>query len=180
MTASIGLACFFFLVDTPSLSSWLKPEEIRYLQLRQASSRTPEHETKRFDRQAAIAAVADWKIYFLILASWSSTVPNYAMKFTMPAIIKSMGFTSAKAQLLTIPPYVCGAVSTIALSRFADRTAWRMPFIVGPQCCVIVAFAILFSKAADIQHNVVLCYFAVCLACFGWVFRPKPLRLLHG
>lgn len=42
-----------------------------------------------------------------------------------------------------------------------------MPFIVGPQLCVVVSFAILFAKAAEIKYNIGLCYFAVCLACTG-------------
>lgn len=42
-----------------------------------------------------------------------------------------------------------------------------MPFIVGPQFAVVVAQAILFAKAEQIQDNIALCYFAVCLACFG-------------
>ena len=106
-------------------------------------------------------------MYLLILGSWSNAVPNYAMKFTMPTIVKSMGFTSAKAQLLTIPPYACGAISAYVLAHFADKSSWRMPFIVGPQMCVIIAFSILFAKAAAIQSNIGLCYFGVCLACAG-------------
>ncbi|KAM5343563.1 hypothetical protein ACJ41O_012100 [Fusarium nematophilum] len=34
----------------------------------------------------------------------SNALPNYAIKFNMPAVIKGMGYTSANAQLLTIPP----------------------------------------------------------------------------
>jgi MFS family permease len=85
----------------------------------------------------------------------------------MPEIIKSMGYESANAQLLTIPPYTVGALSAYGFSVFADRFSWRMPFIVTPQLSLIVAFAILFSKAADIENNIALCYFGICLACFG-------------
>lgn len=92
---------------------------------------------------------------------------SYALKFTMPQIIKNMGYTSATAQLLTIPPYAAGALAAYAFSVFADRYSWRMPFIVGPQLSLVVAFSILFTKSADIEDNVALCYFAVCLACFG-------------
>lgn len=42
-----------------------------------------------------------------------------------------------------------------------------MPFIVAAQALLIVAYAILFSKAADIRDNVALCYFAVHVACVG-------------
>jgi MFS family permease len=106
-------------------------------------------------------------MYFLILINWSNAVPNYALKFSMPEIIKSMGYQAAKAQLLTIPPYMVGAFSAFGFSVFADRFSWRMPFILAPQLSLIVAFAILFSKAADIENNIALCYFGVCLACFG-------------
>lgn len=85
----------------------------------------------------------------------------------MPQIIQRMGYTSAKAQLLTIPPYAVGALSAYVFSIFADRYAWRMHFIIVPQLLQVVAFSILFTKASEISDNVALCYFGVCLACFG-------------
>jgi len=169
-TVTIGVMCFFFLIDSPALSKWLDDDEKRYLILRQESRRVvrpDEFRDSHFDKQAFISVLTDWKIYLLVLVNWSNAVPNYAMKFTMPQIIKNMGYTSANAQLLTIPPYAVGALSAYVFSVFADRHSWRMPFIVGPQLCLVVAFSILFAKAADIKDNIALCYFAVCLACFG-------------
>jgi len=171
MTVSLAVLCFFCLVDSPGLSTrWLEPDEIRFLELRQLARRANKQgddREKTHDRHALWEVVKDWKIYLLILANWSNAVPNYALKFTMPTIIKSMGFVSAKAQLLTIPPYACGAFGAYLFSVFADKYTWRMPFIVGPQILVVTAFSILFAKAAEIADNIVLCYFAVCLACFG-------------
>lgn len=167
----MAVVCYLCLIDSPALSSrFLDPEEIRYLELRQIARRinnTSDGKEKTFDWRALVAVLVDWKIYLLILANWSNAVPNYAMKFTMPQIVQNMGFTSAKAQLLTIPPYAIGAFSAYAFSVFADRHTWRMPFIVGPQLALVIAFAILFAKAADIKDNIALCYFAVCLACAG-------------
>jgi len=42
-----------------------------------------------------------------------------------------------------------------------------MPFLVGAQVTLIVAYAILVAKAEHIKSNVPLCYFAVHLACAG-------------
>lgn len=171
MTVVMGVLCFLILADSPALAhSWLTPDEIRYLELRQVARQIHaprDFSEKRFDWSALRSVALDWKMYLLILANWSNAVPNYAMKFTMPTIVKSMGFTSAHAQLMTIPPYFCGAIAAYVLSLFADRSSWRMPFIVGPQACVIVAFALLFAKSADIEDNIALCYFGVCLACAG-------------
>ncbi|KAI0191642.1 major facilitator superfamily transporter [Astrocystis sublimbata] len=171
ITVLIGVSCFFLLVDSPALSSrWLDEDEIRFLELRQAFRRAqiPEgYREKHFDMGAFIQVVKDWKMYLLVLGNWSQAVPNYALKFTLPAIITSMGFKSSTAQLLTIPPYAAGAISAYAVAVCADKFRWRMPFIAGPQTAVIVGFVILFVKAADIKNNVALCYFAVVLVCAG-------------
>lgn len=87
----------------------------------------------------------------------------------MPQIIKNMGYTSANAQLLTVPAYAIGALSAYGFAVVSDRYRWRMPFIVVPQCAVVAAYAILASKAENIKDNIPACYFAVCLACFGYV-----------
>ncbi|GME44343.1 D-galactonate transporter [Neofusicoccum parvum] len=164
ITVFMAVMCFFFLIDSPALSSrWLSSDEIRYLELRQHARRAQSRQSskkKTVHWDALWAVMTDWKIYLLILVNWSNA-------FTMPQIIKNMGYTSATAQLLTIPPYAAGALAAYAFSVFADRYSWRMPFIVGPQLSLVVAFSILFTKSADIEDNVALCYFAVCLACFG-------------
>ncbi|KAK6538388.1 hypothetical protein TWF694_011267 [Orbilia ellipsospora] len=170
-TVLLGIICYLFLVESPALSTgWLDADEIRYLELRQLSRRAHLASSMRViipTKKHIIDVLTDWKMVLLIFVNWSQAVPNYALKFTMPQIIKNMGFTSANAQLLTIPPYTCGAISSYVFSVIADRKSWRMPFILVPQMCVIIAFAILFVKAADIKNNIALCYFAVCLSCFG-------------
>lgn len=40
-----------------------------------------------------------------------------------------------------------------------------MPFLVGAQLTLIIAYAILVAKAEFIADNVALCYFAVHMAC---------------
>ena len=52
-------------------------------------------------------------------------------------------------------------------SLLADRFTWRMPFLVGAQITLIVAYAVLVLKAEFIRDNVPACYFAVHLACAG-------------
>lgn len=109
----------------------------------------------------------DGKIYLQVLVYASNSVPNYAFKFTMPQIIRNMGFTSTNAQLLTAPPYMLGAFNAVFVSALADRFTIRSPFILGPQTLVIVAYSVLFVKAANIADNIPLCYAMVSIACMG-------------
>lgn len=167
-----ALMCFFLLCDTPALSSrWLEQDEIRFLELRQLTRRIVAPGEYKEDSHFSWAQfkdiLFDYKIYLLVFVNWSNAVPNYAMKFTMPTILTSMGYTAATAQLLTIPPYAVGAMSAYAFAIFADKYSWRYPFLLFPQMCLIVAFGVLFGLSSDVVGNVAPLYFAVCLACFG-------------
>ncbi|KAL3441528.1 major facilitator superfamily domain-containing protein [Aspergillus insuetus] len=172
-TVLAGIMTFFYLIDSPALSDrWLEPDEIRYLELRQLAQNgnkaaEPEGRKKSLDWKILRSVLCDWQIYLQALIYWSNTVPNNALKFTMPRIIRNMGYTSSDAQLLTIGPYCAGAVSAYLSAIFADRFTWRMPFIVAPQLLVVCAYGILFDLAGEIKENIPACFFAVVLACIG-------------
>lgn len=89
------------------------------------------------------------------------------LKFTMPSITKSMGYTSSEAQILTIPPYVAGAISAVCLSKLSDHFFWRMPFVLIPMTSVLIGFCVLLPLAPDITNQIPACYIAVMLICIG-------------
>ena len=168
-----GVLTFWCLVDTPALSGkWLTPEEIRYLELRQYAVQGNSMQVREAEKsrkwEIARSVLLDWQLYLQALVYWSNTVPNYGMKFTMPQIIKNMGYSSSNAQLLTIPPYVVGALSAYISGVLSDKFKWRMPFIVSAQMLVLISFAILFAKADKIESNIAACYFAIFLASVGF------------
>lgn len=171
VTVVLAGVCYFFLVDSPELSGrWLEPEEIRYLTLRQQAQRghlVATEDAKKFDWKTLLSVFMDWHLYLMVLNVFSNTVPNYGLKFSLPQIITDMGYTAANAQLLSMPPYIAGAISAYLFGLVADKIQWRMPIIVMGQCLVIIAFSILFSLAEDIQDNIAACYFGVVLACIG-------------
>lgn len=175
LTVVIGVLTVFCLPDSPALSrAWLKADEIRCLETRkraaQSGSPSPQNtEDKRsFPWKVLRDVLLDWQVYLTVVVYWSNALPNYAVKFNMPAVIKSMGYTSAVAQLLTIPPYAVGAISAFLSSWIADRFKWRMPFIVLGQVVLIVSFAILYVYGYAPDKHMAVCYFALILACIGF------------
>ncbi|KAK2473357.1 hypothetical protein H9L39_15532 [Fusarium oxysporum f. sp. albedinis] len=167
-----GVLTFFLLIDTPELSGWLTPDEKKYLTLRQFAVQGNSMRVRAAEEsrkwEIAKSVLVDWQLYLQALVYWSNTVPNYGMKFTMPQIIKNMGYTSSNAQLLTVPPYVIGAISAFVSGILSDRFKWRMPFIVTAQTLVLISFAVLFAKADAISDNIPVCYFAIILANIGF------------
>ncbi|SPO06785.1 related to permease of the major facilitator superfamily [Cephalotrichum gorgonifer] len=176
MTVLLGLATVWILPDSPEHSKgWLADGEIRYVKLLHRKYRgnhvqqeDPLNEVvpaKRARKWKILASVVtDWQIYLQGLIFMSSSVPTYALKFTLPQIMVNMGFKSTQAQLLSAPPYVAGALSAICVSTLADRSRWRVPFIIGPQLGLMSAYAVLFSFSAEISTHVALCYTFVHVA----------------
>lgn len=71
----------------------------------------------------------DYKLFLSTIIYWCSTGSDFGMKLTMPRIMANMGYTSSKAQLLTIHACV-GAISAYAACRSSDHFRWCLPFIV--------------------------------------------------
>lgn len=178
MTVVLGVSSFWLLPDSPTHSSrWLAESDIRYLNLLyrkyrgirredQKIAESPEEkaEHRKLKIKTLISVLTDWQIYFQSLIFMASSVPTYALKFTLPQIMVNMGFTRTKAQLLSAPPYVAGAMSAIIVATFADRYRWRLPFIVGPLLSLMTAYTVLFSFSATIATHVALCYTFVHVA----------------
>lgn len=58
----------------------------------------------------------------------------------MPTIVKQMGYTSAKAQLMTIPIYAAGTIATVGVAFWSDYSQQRTPFIMGGFTVAVIGF----------------------------------------
>lgn len=66
----------------------------------------------------------------------------YAVSLFLPTIIKGLGYTSAIAQLLTIPVYASASISCIVVGYFSDRMAQRSLFTLASYTAVFIGFLI--------------------------------------
>jgi sugar phosphate permease len=166
VTVFIGVIMPFLIPDSPESSSWLDEEEKRFIdiRLRMSGVRHATQEGDRFSWKLLAQTMLDWKIFLGVFLGFANSVPNAAFSLTLPTIIKNLGFTTTKAQLLTIPPYFCGGISSYLVSRLSDRFVWRMPFIVGPLVGLVIALSVLYTLSADIANHIGPLYFAIILA----------------
>lgn len=73
----------------------------------------------------------------------------YGFSTFLPSIIQSMGYNSLQAQYLTIPVYIVGGGSFLALSFLSDHLTLRSPFLVFANCIGIVGYAIILSPVSN-------------------------------
>ncbi|KAB8257387.1 putative MFS transporter [Aspergillus pseudonomiae] len=169
-TVVLGVMCFFLLIDSPSTSSkWLRPDEIRYLELQHFIKEGGDfkQERKRVSWEELKAVFLNWRLYMMAYILLCQSASAYGLKFTMPTITKAMGFTNTNAQLMVAPPYIAGAISAICFSKLSDRFYWRMPFVVIPLAVVTIGYSIVISFHGRMKDNVGPSYFAMILACMG-------------
>jgi hypothetical protein len=99
-----------------------------------------------FDIKYAFDALKDWKIYVHMLITIGIYTPLYSISLFLPTIVKNMGYTNEKSQLMTVPVYVVACVFTISAGFLADRMRQRGIFMLFFEVVAIIGFAMLASS----------------------------------
>jgi hypothetical protein len=148
------------VVQYPETATFLTDDERRFviLSLKEDSLGQASHFSAKFVWQA----FADWKTYVQVLNCMgyvivtigmahlltrrltSCIIPVYAIAFFTPTIIRNLGFSAAAAQLLSIPPYVCGCILTIVVGIYSDKMNLRGPFIVLGASVAMIGYIIAY------------------------------------
>lgn len=63
-----------------------------------------------------------------------------------PTIIKDLGYKSAVAQLLTIPPYAVAFLTTLSIAIASERTGQRAIFIAGSSVVAVIGYVMLLAN----------------------------------
>jgi hypothetical protein len=142
----VVLALFIWKVlpDSPETAKFLTQPE-RDLLVRRLANDTSSGagKTKNDDKITAkhiMAGLSDWKIWAATVIFWGNTVGVYGFTATVPSVINGLGYSSANAQLLTIPIYVFAAIVTLIWAWGSDLTQIRSPWIIGGYSIAIVGF----------------------------------------
>jgi MFS family permease len=135
---------FFLLPDRPETAKFLTTEErefvINRIALQTGSGQGRVTSADKISWQLVKDGFADWKVWVAIVPFWACSIGTYGFTATVPTVLKAMGYTTANAQLLTIPIYVFGLVATVVVAFMSDHYQQRTPFIMGGFVIAVVGF----------------------------------------
>lgn len=168
-TVVVGFIAYFTLYDYPETAKFLTEEERQFVMYR-----------IKFDGQSSSSAVAqddsmnskylwdafkDIQTWLHLGLFWGIICPLYSISFFLPSIVKNLGYTSSKAQLLTIPIYIVAAVWGVVQAWLSDKLQKRSVFVAFNLVCMMLGYvlAISISAAKHPAATYVGCY----LAAFG-------------
>ncbi|KAG1751365.1 MFS general substrate transporter [Suillus paluster] len=115
-----------------------------------------------YDLRFILQAMKDYKTYIQVFTYMGLLVPVYAIALFTPTIINELGYSATHAQLLSVPPFIAGCITTILVGVYSDKYNLRGPFIIGGALVSIVGYIMLYC---DRQAG--LSYAGTCLAAIG-------------
>jgi MFS family permease len=79
--------------------------------------------------------------------------PLYGISLFLPTIIRTLGYTSSKAQLMTVPIYITAAILAVVFAYISDKVGKRSPFIIGFLLMMLVGFSMYvpFPRACSLE-----------------------------
>jgi len=143
-TLLVAFVAYWAINDYPRTAKFLTEEERTEVERRLKADRSSLAD--EFNLKYAADALKDWKIYVHMLITIGIYTPLYSISLFLPTIVKNMGYSAEKSQLMTVPPYVVACVFTIGTGFFADRAKQRGVFMLAHEAAAIIGFAMLASS----------------------------------
>jgi len=154
LTVVVAIIAYFILYDFPETANFLTAEERAFVVYRLKYQGQVVGEDGRqvaqddeFKWKYVKSAFLDWQIWVNIFVYWGIVCPLYGISLFLPTIIKGMGYTSSRAQLLTVPIYITASIFAVVAAHFSDRMGKRSPFIFTFLCIMAVGFIMCISSS---------------------------------
>lgn len=145
-TIIVAVASYWMVHDFPDRATFLSDDDRRRVirRLKLDSQSSAEHE--EFKMSYFWASVKDWKTLCFAIIYMGCDGALYAFSLFLPTIIAEMGYSSTRANLLSVPPYAVAAVLTVAVGFLADHTRQRGWCNVGISLLGIAGFSMLLGS----------------------------------
>ncbi|KAL4931365.1 major facilitator superfamily domain-containing protein [Aspergillus undulatus] len=169
LTVVVAVVSFWLVWDEPASATFLSDYEkdilLQSLNYRQTERSTdPQLGSKySFKWKHVRAAIFDWQTWFHCISYWGMACAVYALSLFLPTIIKGLGYSSAIAQLLTIPVYAAATIACIGVGYLADKVGQRSLFTVGCYVAVFIGYIIAVAPSTFTPGLVYAgCFIAAC------------------
>ncbi|KAF2646302.1 MFS general substrate transporter [Massarina eburnea CBS 473.64] len=153
LTVIVAILAYFTLFDFPETATFLTEEERAFVVYRlkyqgqEKGDGVKVAQDDTFQWKYVKAAFLDWQTWINIWVYWGIVAPLYGISLFLPTIIRSLGYTSSTAQLLTVPIYITASVLAVVVAYWSDRNGKRSPFILV--CLGIMAVGFIMCIATS-------------------------------
>jgi len=146
VTIIAGIVSYWMVHDFPDEAKFLSADDRRRVlrRLKEDQQSSAQHED--FKMEYFWASVLDWKTWAFATIYMGCDGALYAFSLFLPKIITGLGYSSIRANLLSVPPYAAAAILTVFIGWLADRTGQRGLCNIGVSFLGIIGFSMLLGS----------------------------------
>jgi len=145
LTVVLAFAAFWYIADWPAKANFINDDERKLIHDRLKAD-SDASQSEDFEWSEVWKALKDYKVWLYCAAFHTLSLPLYTLSLFLPSIIKSLGYASWEAQLLTVPPYVLATSLTVVYAVVSERYGTRAPFIIASSLTAIIGYCILLGN----------------------------------
>ena len=154
----VGVACMFYLDSRVRDAKWLSEQEKQIVERDIAA----ESQQKK-EHPSLLAVFSDGRIWLMCWIYFTCSLGQYALTMWMPTLIKAAGISSVlNIGLVTAIPYICVAISMVALGASADRHRERRWHAGGP--LIVGAITLVLSMMAGTHTTLAIVLLSIAAA----------------
>lgn len=186
LTFVFAIFAWFYFPLFPSECTFLTPEErqcvvnrVKYSSNSDAQKLAINHgvendditrhhgEDNSNDRKYIWVVFKDWQSWCMLMVYYGVCVPLYGISLFTPTIVKTLGYTSTKAQLMTAPIFIVAAFFSIVQAFWSDRVGLRSPFLFFNFTCIMVAYLVCIClDPTKHPHAIYGCIYLLALGIY--------------
>ncbi|KAF1846168.1 major facilitator superfamily transporter [Cucurbitaria berberidis CBS 394.84] len=181
LTILIAVVAWFWLPRSPGSAWFLNAEEQKFAAERilKDNAQYVAHEygsdggeRQRLTRRDIVETGKDWKLWYVLVFNICASVPSQAFSVFLPLVVQGLGYSSIRANLMSVPPYVCGATGLYLFALSSDYHKERGYHIVGGIFIALVGLIITVTV-----HSSGAKYAGLCILLLGSYISP-PLTVV--
>ncbi|EUC41303.1 hypothetical protein COCMIDRAFT_8948 [Bipolaris oryzae ATCC 44560] len=131
---------------------------------------------KRLTRRDIVETAKDWKLWFILVFNICASVPSQAFSVFMPMVVQGLGYSSIGANLMSVPPFVCGAIGLYLFALSSDHKKERGYHIITGICIALVGLIVTVTTQSHSAQ-----YIGLCILLFGsYISAPLTVAWLSG
>ncbi|EEB89205.1 hypothetical protein MPER_12722, partial [Moniliophthora perniciosa FA553] len=152
-TVVFGASSYFTLPRTPEKCWFLNEEEKKYVAAKLHQDNVHKEE-EHFTWREVGEAFKLPQVWFLAFTFFMAGVILYSLAYFSPSIVQSLGYTAARAQLMSVPPFAVAFVLSMTCAFISDKFQCRGLISIFASILCIIGFALfLGSKNTHVQYG---------------------------
>ncbi|KAH7161605.1 major facilitator superfamily domain-containing protein [Dactylonectria macrodidyma] len=185
LTCFFAIVAWFWLPSGPGTAWFLTPDErlfaVERMKLDTAAFVRHEYgedgmEKDRLHRRDFVETAKDWKLWSVLVLNICASVPSSAFSVFLPLVVQGLGYESILANLMTVPPFACGAIGLYIFALSSDHRQERGYHIMGGVLIAIVSLVLVVTVTSCTGK-----YVALCILLSGiYVSAPLTVAWLSG